>query len=245
MDEGFSSLILATSSLDKRVAAIETMLVTRGASSSGLGNQGSYQIRTFDKIFEVTDCPGEHQVKLASFYLRHEADSWWAQEGPGPGVDWPVLKAKLRERFYPKHIRAAMNEEFLHLRQVNAIVEEYYKWFLELTRFASGLVPTEIIKVERFVTGLNFEGRKALTVSKPRTLEEVYTKAADLQRVHHNPPRTPEAHKRKVEGSPIIPPQKLKAARASSPQGRGKSTAQDSEGVTEIARGRILAKSRA
>ncbi|XP_019160765.1 PREDICTED: uncharacterized protein LOC109157321 [Ipomoea nil] len=202
-------------------------------------------IWTFDRIFEVTNCPREHQVKLASFYLRHEADSWWAQEGPEPGVDWHVLKAKLRERFYPQHIRATMNEEFLHLRQGNTSVEEYYKRFIELTHFTGGLVPKEAIKVERFITGLNFGGRKALIASKPRTLEEAYAKAAKLQRVQHNPPGTPEAHKRKVEGNPIIPLHILKVARVISPQGRGKSMSRVSEDRTEITQGRILAMSRA
>ncbi|XP_019176084.1 PREDICTED: uncharacterized protein LOC109171512 [Ipomoea nil] len=89
----------------------------------------------------------------------------------------------MRERFYLAHVRAAMYEEFLHLQQGSSSVVEYHKRFLELARFARMLVPIELAKVEKFVAGLNYEARKALTVSKPRSLKEAYLSAADLYRV--------------------------------------------------------------
>ncbi|XP_019184082.1 PREDICTED: uncharacterized protein LOC109178955 [Ipomoea nil] len=89
----------------------------------------------------------------------------------------------MRERFYPSHVRAAMYEEFLHLQQGSSSVVEYHKRFLELARFARMPVPTELAKVEKFVAGLNYEARKALTVSKPSTLKEAYLSATDLYRV--------------------------------------------------------------
>ncbi|XP_019178864.1 PREDICTED: uncharacterized protein LOC109174026 [Ipomoea nil] len=144
-------------------------------------------IRTFDKIFSVEGCPGERRVELASFYFSHEADLWWVHEGPAcqeeADFDWTALKDRMRERFYPAHVRAAMYEEFLHLQQGSSSVVEYHMRFLELARFARMLVPTELAKVEKFVSRLNYEARKALTVSKPRTLKEAYLSAADLYRL--------------------------------------------------------------
>ncbi|XP_019167887.1 PREDICTED: uncharacterized protein LOC109163592 [Ipomoea nil] len=144
-------------------------------------------VRTFDKIFSVVGCPEEHRVELALLYFSHEADLWWVHEGPAcleePDFDWTALKDRMRERFYPTHVRAAMYEEFLHLQQGSSTVVEYHKRFLELARFARMLVPTELAKVEKFVANLNYEARKALTVSKPKTLKEVYLSAADLYRV--------------------------------------------------------------
>ncbi|XP_019156925.1 PREDICTED: uncharacterized protein LOC109153514 [Ipomoea nil] len=141
-------------------------------------------IRSLDKIFAVVGCPEDRRVELASFYFSHEVDLWWVHEGPAcqeePGFDWSALKDKMRERFYPSHVRAAMYEEFLHLQQGSSSMVEYHKRFLELARFARMLVPTELTKVEKFVAGLNYEARKALTVSKPRTLNEAYLSAADL-----------------------------------------------------------------
>ncbi|XP_019172763.1 PREDICTED: uncharacterized protein LOC109168177 [Ipomoea nil] len=144
-------------------------------------------VRTFDKIFSVVGCPEERRVELASFYFSHEADFWWVHEGPAcveePDIDWTALKDRMRERFYPAHVRATMYEEFLHLQQGSSTVVEYHKRFLELARYARMFVPTELAKVEKFVVGLNYETRKALTVSKPRTLKEAYLSAADLYRV--------------------------------------------------------------
>ncbi|XP_019197427.1 PREDICTED: uncharacterized protein LOC109191287 [Ipomoea nil] len=126
-------------------------------------------IRTLNKIFSVVECPEERRVELASFYFSHEADLWWVHEGPAfleePYFDWTALKDRMRERFYPAHVRAAMYEEFLHLQQGSSSVVEYHKRFLELARFARMLVPTELAKVEKFVEGLNYEARKALTGS--------------------------------------------------------------------------------
>ncbi|XP_019150565.1 PREDICTED: uncharacterized protein LOC109147361 [Ipomoea nil] len=129
----------------------------------------------------------ERRVKLATFYFSHEADLWWIHEGPAcleePGFDWTALKDRMRERFYPAHVRAAMYEEFLHLQQGSSSVVEYHKRFLELARFGRILVPTELAKAEKFVAGLNYEARKALTVSRPSSLKEAYLSAANLYRV--------------------------------------------------------------
>ncbi|XP_019177749.1 PREDICTED: uncharacterized protein LOC109172925 [Ipomoea nil] len=144
-------------------------------------------VRTFDKIFSVVGCLEERRVELATFYFSHEANLWWVHEGPTclkvPDFDRTALKDRMRERFYPAHVRAAMYQEFLHLQQGSLSVVEYHKKFLELARFARMLVPTELAKVEKFVAGLNYETRKALTVSRPSSLKEAYVSAADLYRV--------------------------------------------------------------
>ncbi|XP_019170995.1 PREDICTED: uncharacterized protein LOC109166500 [Ipomoea nil] len=107
----------------------------------------------------------------------------------------------MRERFYPSHVRAAMYEEFLHLQQGSSSVVEYHKPFLELVHFARMLIPTELAKVEKFVAGLNYEARKALTVSKPRTLKEAYLSATDLYRVQQLQRGSFEFAKKRNEGS--------------------------------------------
>ncbi|XP_019172694.1 PREDICTED: uncharacterized protein LOC109168104 [Ipomoea nil] len=161
-------------------------------------------IRNLDKIFSVVGCPEERGVELASFYFSHEADLWWVHEGPAcqdqPDFDWTALKDRMRERFYPSHVRAAMYEEFLHLQQGSSSVVEYHKRFLELARFARMLVPAELAKVEKFVAGLNYEARKALTVSKPRTLKEAYLSVADLYRVQQLQRGSFELAKKRNEG---------------------------------------------
>ncbi|XP_019158018.1 PREDICTED: uncharacterized protein LOC109154745 [Ipomoea nil] len=94
-----------------------------------------------------------------------------------------------------------MYEEFLHLQQGLSSVVEYRKRFLELARFAHMLVPIELVKVEKFVAGLNYEAGKALTVSKPRTLNEAYLSAADLYRVQQLQCGSFEFAKKRSKGS--------------------------------------------
>ncbi|XP_019189819.1 PREDICTED: uncharacterized protein LOC109184207 [Ipomoea nil] len=162
-------------------------------------------IRSLDKIFAVVGCLEDPRVELASFYFSHEADLWWVHEGLAcqeePGFGWSALKDKLREKFYPSHVRTTMYEEFLHLQQGSSSVVEYHKCFLELAHFARMLVPTELAKVEKFVAGLNYESRKALTVSKPRTLNEAYLSAADLYQVQQLQWGSFELVKKRSEGS--------------------------------------------
>ncbi|CAH9122710.1 unnamed protein product [Cuscuta epithymum] len=144
-------------------------------------------IRTFDKLFESMNCPAEQRVDTAAYYLRQEADNWWATTGPTlrqqPDFSWETFKKAMRDRFYPEHVRAEKYEEFLHLKQVGMTVQEYYAKFLELTRFAAALVPDEVDKIIKFIRGLNFETQKALCVSECQTLNEAYNKAAKHYRV--------------------------------------------------------------
>ncbi|XP_019197086.1 PREDICTED: uncharacterized protein LOC109190942 [Ipomoea nil] len=160
-------------------------------------------IRTFDKILDVVDFSKDRRVEMATFYFRQEVDLWWTHEGlvcrKDPSVSWEGLKDKLRERFYSTHVKVALYEEFLHLQQGSSSVMEYHKRFFELARFALTLVPIKAIKVEKFVTML-IEARKALTVSKPRTLSEAYFYVADLYRVQQIQRGVQERRKRKSEG---------------------------------------------
>ncbi|CAH9075366.1 unnamed protein product, partial [Cuscuta epithymum] len=144
-------------------------------------------IRTFDKLFDAINCPADQRVNIVAYYLRQEADNWWAMTGPTlrqqPDFSWETFKKAIRERFYPEHVRAEKYEEFLHLKQVGMTVQEYHAKFLELARFAPALVPDEIDKTNKFIRGLNFETQKALCVSECQTLNEAYGKAAKHYRV--------------------------------------------------------------
>ncbi|XP_019195995.1 PREDICTED: uncharacterized protein LOC109189822 [Ipomoea nil] len=162
-------------------------------------------IRTFDKIFKAVGCPEGLQVETASFYLKHEADLWWAHNGPSykqkPGFNWEALKEHLRERFYPSHIRAAIYEEFLHLKQGATPITEYYQQFLKLARLTPELVPTESTKIEKFMTGLDLESRKGpsptQTKNSRRSLCQGIPATTNTERPTRNTSRAQEKNRRK------------------------------------------------
>lgn len=162
-------------------------------------------IRAFDKMFEAINCPEERRVEIAAFYLRQEADNWWGMVGPSyrqeNGFGWETFKDRVRCRFYPEHVRAAKYEEFLHLRQGNSTVQEYYARFLELARFAPALVPDEPSKTRKFVSGLTFETQKVVCVFECQTLGEAYSRAANHFRVNQLQKNVLERNKRKAAES--------------------------------------------
>ncbi|XP_019172690.1 PREDICTED: uncharacterized protein LOC109168099 [Ipomoea nil] len=160
-------------------------------------------IRTFDKLFDAINCPMEQRVDTATFYLQKEADNWWASVGlvlrEQPDFGWENFKEQMRERFYPTHVKMAKYDEFLHLRQGNMTVQEYYAEFLELAQFAPALVPDEPSKAEKFVNGLNFETRKILSAMTFPTLFAAYNSAAKHYRVQQIQKDAIGRNKRKID----------------------------------------------
>ncbi|XP_031111972.1 uncharacterized protein LOC116015944 [Ipomoea triloba] len=162
-------------------------------------------IRTFDKMFEAVECPEERRVEIATFYFQQEADNWWSMMGPmyqqQGEFQWTDLKARMRDHFYPEHVKSAKYEEFLHLRQGTTSVQDYYAKYLELARFAPALAPDEPSRARKFVNGLNFETQKAVCVFECQTLGEAYNRAAKHYRVQQMQKEVREKGKRKFEGS--------------------------------------------
>ncbi|XP_019189437.1 PREDICTED: uncharacterized protein LOC109183835 [Ipomoea nil] len=94
------------------------------------------------------------------------------------------------------------------------------------------LVPTELAKVEKFVAGLNYETRKALTVSKPRTLNEAYLSATDLYRVQQLQRGSNELAWKRSEGSgsqSFKRPRQDFRARPAPPQSQGSTRVESGE----------------
>ncbi|CAH9130129.1 unnamed protein product [Cuscuta epithymum] len=161
-------------------------------------------IRTFDKLFDAINCPADQRINTAAYYLRQEADNWWATTAPTlrqqPDFSWETFKEAMRKRFYPEHVRAEKYEEFLHLKQIGMTVQEYHSKFLNLARFAPTLVPDEIEKTNKFIRGLNFETQKALCVSECQTLNDAYNKAGKHYRVQQLQKKTLKRARKVTEG---------------------------------------------
>ncbi|XP_019150322.1 PREDICTED: uncharacterized protein LOC109147138 [Ipomoea nil] len=119
-------------------------------------------IRTFDKLFDVVNCPEDQRVETTVYYLQEEADHWWVMEGPTlkekEDFDWEMFKVTLRGRFNPEHVKAVKYEEFLHFEQGS-------------------------IKACKFVHGLHYDAQKLFTAAKFATLNESYDAAAGRSRI--------------------------------------------------------------
>ncbi|CAH9113587.1 unnamed protein product [Cuscuta epithymum] len=160
-------------------------------------------IRTFDKLFDAINCPADQRINTAAYYLRQEADNWWATTAPTlrqqPDFSWETFKEAMRKRFYPEHVRAEKYEEFLHLKQVGMTVQEYHSKFLNLALFAPTLVLDEIEKTNKFIRGLNFETQKALCISECQTLNDAYNKAGKHYQVQQLQKKTLKRERKGTE----------------------------------------------
>ncbi|XP_021747406.1 uncharacterized protein LOC110713258 [Chenopodium quinoa] len=164
----------------KRVAAAKPPVYLGREDPTSLGNW----IREFDKLFDAINCPSELRVNNGVYYLREEADLWWAKRKDKllkrPNFWWDEFKEVLREKFYPSYLRKKKCMEFTNLRMGNMSISEYYKKFIELMRFALEVVPTETIKAQRFEQGLTLTLLGKLEGVTFETLDVVYGRAAHL-----------------------------------------------------------------
>jgi hypothetical protein len=74
-----------------------------------------------------------------------------------------------------------MEQQFIHLRQRERLVEEYAVEFLRLSRFAPNLVKEEEERADRFQQGLRLEIQKHLASQELETYDKVLTAARRVE----------------------------------------------------------------
>ena len=164
----------------KKLAQVKPPYFKGGGDPTFLENW----IREFDKIFAALNCPVNMRVDQAAMYLKEEADIWWRDNGnvlrAEANFGWETFKTKLREKFYPPFLRKQKAQEFINLQMNNMSITEYYNKFMNLSRFAPEVVPTEELKAQRFEQGLTKQLQKNLAGKTFKTLDKVYGRAAHL-----------------------------------------------------------------
>ena len=72
-------------------------------------------------------------------------------------MTWDRFKDLFQNKYFTTPVRAMKMNEFIQLRQGTMTVGEYIRKFEQLSRFATHMVNTNILKVERFLKGLRLE----------------------------------------------------------------------------------------
>ncbi|KAK9689658.1 hypothetical protein RND81_09G073300, partial [Saponaria officinalis] len=112
-------------------------------------------VREMENLFVATRCPKDQMVSIASYYLKKEADNWWAI--------------------------ARVNEcEFLCLEQATISVQAYANKFMELSRFATAVCPNKVSRVRRFEKNLTPNVRTMLAGIPSTTFKEAYDRALSV-----------------------------------------------------------------
>ncbi|KAL6568861.1 hypothetical protein OROHE_003602 [Orobanche hederae] len=69
----------------------------------------------FDKLFDMVQCPEEHKVAVAAYYLSKGAYSWWLSVKPtGCDCGWSEFKTLMLERYHPAPLCEAKLLEILN-----------------------------------------------------------------------------------------------------------------------------------
>ncbi|XP_022158637.1 uncharacterized protein LOC111025088 [Momordica charantia] len=116
-------------------------------------------VRELEALYAYLGCEDQFKVKGVVFMLRGEALNWWdsiavAEDHANVPVPWARFKDLLYDYYYPETVKDTKEAEFLHLAQGTLTVAQYERKFTELSRFALEFIPTEAIKIKRFVKGL-------------------------------------------------------------------------------------------
>ena len=148
--------------------------------------QYEYWKRKIEGLFEVMECPTNYRVRFAAHLFEKDASFWWDTVKPREGeqpLTWEEFKGLLDEKYYPKEVKWAKEQEFLNLQQGKKPVIEYMSKFNELSRFAPHQVANEEMKMERFERGLKSKLKTNMAALTFPNLQTMYQKAIKVERV--------------------------------------------------------------
>ncbi|KAK9750454.1 hypothetical protein RND81_02G198100 [Saponaria officinalis] len=130
-------------------------------------------LREMKKLFVATRCPEDQKVDSATYYLKKEADNWWAVSRlihqAQPGFGWHLFTETLKKRFYPEELRWQKEREFLRLEQGTMSVQQY-----------ADNVPDEAARVRRFEKNLTPRVRTVLAGIPSTTFRQAYNRVLSV-----------------------------------------------------------------
>ncbi|XP_060974683.1 uncharacterized protein LOC133039756 [Cannabis sativa] len=115
-------------------------------------------LRSVKSILECMDLTDRERVSCAASLLKKDARIWWEvvrQSRNITTMTWLDFVDVFNRKYYSAAILAAKEDEFMNLRQNNLTVTEYARQFDRLAKFAQEIVPTEALRVKRFLKGMN------------------------------------------------------------------------------------------
>ncbi|XP_062100009.1 uncharacterized protein LOC133805879 [Humulus lupulus] len=103
---------------------------------------------------ELNDC---QRVSCAIYLLKMDAQIWWdviKQTRDLNTMTWAEFIQAFSKKYYSATVLATKVDEFVTLVQGNLSVTDYAQKFDRLEKISSEVVPTETLRVQRFVRGI-------------------------------------------------------------------------------------------
>ena len=144
------------------MSQIETMkrfMVMQPPSFNGEPNVEAIEhwLRRMKRILVGLDIPEERKVSLVADMLVDKANFWWESMKRVYDIDvmtWKEFERLFLDIYFGEVAKHAKRMEFEHLIHRTMLVLEYESRFLELSRFAMGMISEKGEKSKRFQQGL-------------------------------------------------------------------------------------------
>ena len=113
--------------------------------------------KTFRLMQRQWNLPTERWVETTTWFLGREPASWWAQETygmpPEEAADWELFKERFQKRFVTHQYMDRKKQEFTHLKQKKMTANEYYRRFMDLSRYCPDIAANHAEMLCRFTLG--------------------------------------------------------------------------------------------
>ncbi|XP_060973949.1 uncharacterized protein LOC133039137 [Cannabis sativa] len=140
-------------------------------------------LTVIEKILNFMGVAGNDRVACATFQFQEDALIWWEMVSLTRDVTrmtWEEFRELFNAKYYNEAVRSAKRKEFIEWVQGESMsVTEYTTKFDRLAKLASGIVPTDFSKKEKYLAGLNAKIRHDLviTTNDTTTYAEMVDKA--------------------------------------------------------------------
>ncbi|XP_040930028.1 uncharacterized protein [Gossypium hirsutum] len=169
-----ASPVIKTGSHDRAIgddALSQAMLRVLERVARATPNVAEYWLEATERIMDDLDCTMEQKLKGAVSLLRDETYQWWLTVREGTQADrltWDFFKTSFQGKYVGASYVDARMKEFLNLTQGNRTVAAYEAEFLQLSRYARGIVMTEYKRYMHFEDGLRNELRIFIAPQRER-----------------------------------------------------------------------------
>ncbi|XP_045791732.1 uncharacterized protein LOC123886460 [Trifolium pratense] len=96
-------------------------------------------LQEIEKIFDVLKRLDGLKVTYATYLLLGDAEYWWKGarqivEANNQEVTWEIFRTKFLDKYFPRSVRTAKEQEFLNLKQGGMTIREYAAKFESLAK---------------------------------------------------------------------------------------------------------------
>jgi hypothetical protein len=118
-------------------------------------------LKGVEKKLVITQRTDQEKVLFAVHQLFGTAANWWetycSTHADVNSITCNEFKARFRNHYVPHGTMKLKKKEFTNLRQGSMTVDEYLNSFIQLSRYATEDINTDVKKQDMFLEGLNDE----------------------------------------------------------------------------------------